>query len=281
MMDLLAQLVVWLDTAASLLGHWLLAPIAFLPEWLSATLAGAVSGVVFLAVFKYTSHQRAIKRAKCSIKAHLLSLKLFKDSTAVVLRAQGGLFLGALKLLLLAVVPILVMLLPALLILGQLAVWYQSRPLRVGEEAVVTLQLNRHSNSWPKVHMEPSDAAEVLVGPVRIFSQREICWNIQARAGGYHRLVFRVDGQPIDKDLAIGDGLMRVSPERPGWSCWEALQYPREQPFRPESPVESIKIDYPPRSTWTLFGLAPWVYSWFAVSMIAAFCFRGWLNVAV
>ena len=36
----------------------------------------------------------------------------------------------------------LVMVVPVILILGQLSLWYQARPLRVGEEAVVTLKLN-------------------------------------------------------------------------------------------------------------------------------------------
>jgi len=35
----------------------------------------------------------------------------------------------------------LVMIVPMSLLLGQLSLWYQSRPLRVGEEAVVTCSL--------------------------------------------------------------------------------------------------------------------------------------------
>ena len=39
------------------------------------------------------------------------------------------------------IVPMLVMVVPVLLILGQLALWYQSRPLQTGEEAVLTVKL--------------------------------------------------------------------------------------------------------------------------------------------
>jgi hypothetical protein len=34
---------------------WLLEPVALLPGWLSATVLGAVSGVLLLGVFKHTS----------------------------------------------------------------------------------------------------------------------------------------------------------------------------------------------------------------------------------
>ena len=65
---------------------------------------------------------------------------------------QGRILLGASRLLILAVVPMLVMIVPVWLLLGQMALWYESRPLRIGEEAVVTLQLQGDAASaWPDV----------------------------------------------------------------------------------------------------------------------------------
>ncbi len=142
MTGLLVQAIVWLNAAANLLGRILLAPIGVLPGWLSATIVAAVTGVLLLLVFKYTSNQRAIKRVRDDINANLLALKLFKDSAAVTLRAQGRMIAGGLQLMVLALVPMLVMAVPVLLLLGQLSLWYQSRPLRVGEDAVIRLKLN-------------------------------------------------------------------------------------------------------------------------------------------
>jgi hypothetical protein len=272
--DFLAQVVVWLSAAADAVGGILLAPVAALPGWLSATLIAVLTGVLMLVVFKYTSHQRAIKAVRADIKAQLLTLKLFRDSTWVVLRAQGRILLGALELLVLAIVPLLVMTVPMLLLLAQIALWFQARPLRVNEEAVITLKLNRGDQAtMPRVHLEPTSAADVVVGPLRVFSQREVCWNIKANENGYHRLAFHVDGQTIDKELAVGDGFMRVSTERPGWDWWDVLLNPLERPFAPDSPVQDIKIAYPGRSSWTS-GTNKWVYYWFAVSFVSALCFR-------
>jgi hypothetical protein len=277
----LAQVVARLNAAANALGGWLLAPVAVLPGWLSATLAAAVTGVLLLAVFKYTSPQRTIKRVRDDLNAHLLALKLFKDSPRVALRAQGHLLLGAGRLFLCALVPVVVMAVPVTLLLGQLALWYQARPLRVGEEAVVTLSLGDPTPAaWPAVRLQPTEAVETTAGPVRVVGKGEVCWNIRAREAGYHRLLFAVGGQEVEKELAVGDGFLRVSAQRPGWSWSDMLLHPRERPLPPDSPVRSIAIAYPGRSSWVC-GTDAWVVYWFVVSMISALCFRGALGVNV
>jgi hypothetical protein len=281
MMHALAKVAASLSAACDALGRLALAPIGMVPGWLSATIVAAVTGVLLLVVFKYTSDQRKIERVRNDINANLLALKLFKDSTRVSLRAQGSLLRGAVWLFILAIVPMLVMALPVTLLLSQLGLWYQSRPLRVGEDTVITLKLNENTGtSWPAVSLEPTDAIDVAVGPVRIQSKREICWNVTARKPGSQRLIFKVGDRPTFKELAIGDGLMRVSKERPSWDWSAILLNPAEEPFRPDDPVRSIEIDYPPRDSW-ITGTDKWLIYWFVVSMLAALCFRRALKVAV
>ena len=139
----MTQLLIWLNALANRCAAILLAPVAWVPGWVSATVIAAVTGVLMLLIFKYTSQQAAIKRTRSQIKANLLALSLFKDNVWVGLRAQGRILANAGKLMLLAVVPMLVMTLPMVLLLGQLALWYQARPLNVGEEAVVTVKLSK------------------------------------------------------------------------------------------------------------------------------------------
>jgi hypothetical protein len=282
MTDVLAQLVVRLNAVANALGGWLLAPVAVLPGWLSATLVAAVTGVLLLVVYKHTSNQRAIKRVRDDINAHLLALKLFKDSASVAVRAQGRILLGAARLFLLSLVPMAVMVVPVVLVLGQLSLWYQQRPLRVGEEAVVTVTLNGDAGApMPDVVLEESPAVETTVGPVRVLSERAVCWNVRGRENGSHRLVFRVGEATAEKGLAVGDGFMRVSARRPTRALSEdLLWYPAEEPFGPDSAVRSIDVEYPERPGWTS-GTRSWLPYWFVVSMLAALCFRRVLNVNV
>ena len=210
-MEWLTQLIVWLNPPANAVGTVTLFPIGWLPGWLSATIVAVVTGVLLLAAFKYTSNQRAIRRARDEINANLLAIKLFKDSAAVAFRSQGRILLGAGRLFLHALLPIAVMALPVMMLLGQLSLWYQQRPLRIGKEAVVTVTLNGDTGtSLPKVTLGPNEAVETLVGPVRVLSKRQVCWNINPLAAGEHRLVFQVGDRSIEKQLTVGDGFQRV-----------------------------------------------------------------------
>jgi hypothetical protein len=277
---MLTQFVVWLNAAANKVAAVVLAPIAWLPGWLSATLIAIATGVLMLLAFKYTSNQAAIKRTRNGIKANLLALSLFKDSVLVGLRAQGGILLGAGRLMRLSIVPILVMLVPMCLLLGQLALWYQARPLHVGEEVVVTVHLKEDRAALPDVALVPSSAITTVVGPVRVPSKNMVCWSIVASEAGRHPLAFEAEGQSYTKELAVGDAFMPTSLVRPSWSWSEALVHPREKPFSPDSPVQSIEVAYPQRASWTS-GTDWWLVYWFAVSMIAAVAARPLLNVNI
>jgi hypothetical protein len=169
---------------------------------------------------------------------------------------------------------------PVCLLLAQLALWYQARPLHVGEEAVLTVLLCDGSPELPEVCLEPTPGAEATIGPVRVPSKHMICWNVRAKEDGYHQLALDVGGRRFEKELAVGDGLMRVSLRRPGWSWAEALVHPRERPFPRDSVVQSVEIDYPDRDGWTS-GSGSWLVYWFVVSIVAAFCVRPWLKVSI
>jgi uncharacterized membrane protein (DUF106 family) len=212
----------------------------------------AVTGVLLLIIFKYTSNQKAIGRARDDIKAHMLALKLFKDSLVVTLKAQGRVFKGAFLLLFHAIVPMLVMIVPVSLLLGQMSLWYQSRPLRGGEEALVVMALNGDMESaWPEVSIKSTGGAEVTTGPVQVLSERQIYWKIKAVEDGYSEIDFGVDGQ-----------------------------HPWERPFGPDSAVKSISIDYPERLSRTS-GTDWWIGYFFVVSMVFAFIFKPFLKVRI
>ena len=112
---------------------------------------------------------------------------------------------------------------------------------------MITLKLDGDAGlAWPAVSLEPTDAVEVAAGPVRVRSQREVCWNVKAREPGSHRLEFQVGDQPIAKELAVGDGFMRVSLERPGWDWssillnpWRSRSGPTTRSGRSRSPIRS------------------------------------------
>jgi hypothetical protein len=276
---MLTELVVALNGLANVAGRIVLAPLAWVPGWLSATLVAVGTGAAMLLAFKHTSNQAAILRVRNRLKADLLTLALFKENIAACLWAQGRILLGACRLLMLAVVPMLVMLVPMCLALAQLALWYQARPLRIGEEAVITVALREAGGGpMPTVQLLPNPAVEVTVGPVRAESQHLVCWNVKAREAGRQTLEFLLGEERFEKRFCAGNGFMRLCPARPEYHWLKALEAPDEPPFPPEAAVKSIEIDYPSRDSW-IYGKDWWVAYWFVMSMIAAFCLRSTFGV--
>jgi len=280
-MGFAVQLITWVNVITNALGGLFLAPVALVPGWVSITVISAVLGVLLLIIFKYTSNQMAIGRVRDDIKANLLAVKLFKDSISVTFRSQARVFAGSFKLLFYAIVPMLVMIVPVCLILAQMGMWYQARPLRPSDEPVIVkLKLNNNLDTLPQVTLESLPAARTMIGPVRVFSKKEIYWKIKPIEDGNYNLIFHVGGRRYEKQLAVGEGFMRLSPIRPGPDFSDILLYPLEMPFAPDSPVYSISIDYPERDS-RISGTNWWIVYFFIASMIFAFIFKPLLKVRI
>jgi uncharacterized membrane protein (DUF106 family) len=289
-MSFLAHLIAYLNIVMNFIGKVLLSFIAFLPGWLSNTIISAVVGLLLLIIFKYTSNQKAVGRVRDNIKAQLLGMKLFKDNVAVVLKSQGQVLVGAFLLLFHSLRPLLVMFVLVILIIIQMALWYESRPLKVGEQTLVTMELNGTEDApWPQVVFSPPEGAEIIAGPVKVFTKRQIYWEIKAVQNGYHQLKFNVKEDTVSKDLAVGDDYMRVSIERPDYNIAGLALNPVEKPFADDSPVRSIRIDYPKRlpEISSRNGLLDWILkNWwwiyfFVASMVFALIFKPFFNVRI
>ena len=58
---------------------------------------------------------------------------------------------------------------------------------------MITLKLGGEPKApWPTVSLAANDAVEVIAGPVRVRSRREVCWNVKAQKPGGHSLLFQV-----------------------------------------------------------------------------------------
>ncbi len=278
-MELLNQFIRIINIFTNTLGGILFAPIAMVPGWLSITIISAIFGVLLLSVFKSTSNQEAITHIRDDVKANLLAIKLFKDSTFATFNSQIKLLSGSLKLLFYSVIPMMIMIIPVSLILVQLGLWYQFRPITAGDEyIIVKLELNEKSETFPQVILESNPAAEIAAGPVRILSRKEVYWKIKPLENGNHYLTFMVGDLQLNKSLAVGNHLMRLNPKRPGHDFMDRLLYPLEKPFEKDSIVQSISVEYPERNS-RVYGTDCWVLSLFIISMISALIFKPLLNV--
>jgi len=252
--------------------------IAVLPGWLSNTIISAVTGFLLLLIYKYTSNQRAIGKVRDNIKANMLALRLFKDEIAVTLQSQSRVFRAALQLLFHSIRPMLVMILPVSLLLAQMGLWYQFRPLLPGEEALITMKLAPATSN--DAIILPHPGIDVTIGPVHVPSKNEIYWQIKPLSNGSHQLLFQLENQTFEKQVVVGDGFMRISAVRPGPNWSEIILHPAEKPFKSDSLVRSISVDYPDRPSRTS-GTDWWIVYFFIVSMLFALLFKPFLKVRI
>ena len=174
------------------------------------------------------------------------------------------------------------MTIPICLLLGQLGLWYQFRPLQSGEQALVVATLNSSMNTpWPETSIDLPDGSQVLTGPCRVNKDRqEIWWTIQAGEPGRDPIAIHLDDKEFSKEFVVGEDLQRVSAMRPSRQWLDLTLHPWEKPFEAESPVQSIEIRYPSRLSFT-HGTDWWVVYFFIVSMVAALLFKPLIKVKI
>ena len=267
----LSPLLAVLSPICTKIGDGVFALLSPLPVWLELVLLSAVTGVVMLLAFRYTSNQAAIGRARDDITANLLALKLFKDNLRVALRSQRRLLGALLRLQGLMLVPVLIMLLPLVLAVAQMGLRYQWRPLRPDERTLIRLRLPSDETKVPQVDLQPSPGVADVVGPVP--GGGELVWRARAGKPGRHVLRFDVAGTVVEKEIVVGAGQRRVSASRPGRRWTAQILHPVELPLPADSPVRSIEIQYGGVDSW-LYGANYWVLTFFIVSMVFALLFK-------
>lgn len=229
--------------------------------------ASVAVGVLMLPAFKFLSNQKKIARAKDDIKANLLALKLFKDELHVVFGAQVRILWAILRLQRWVITPILWMLLPMLLVLAQMGVRYQWRPLRVGEASLLRVARTDPKLSAKSMTLTAPPGVTVEAGPVA--SDKDVVWRLRAKEVGRHTMTLTVDGKQWEKEIVVGEEGVRVSEVRPGASWVDQLFYPCELRLPADAGVQSIMVEYPAPTSW-FRGADYWVLSFFVISMIAA-----------
>src|SRR4030067_3637841 len=89
-----------------------------------------LTGVLMLIIFRYTSNQEGIKKAKDKIKAYLFEIRLYKDDMGLMLQAQKNLLKYNFIYMKYSVIPMLVMMIPVVLVLIQLNFRFGYSPLK-------------------------------------------------------------------------------------------------------------------------------------------------------
>ena len=258
-------------------------PFRGLSPWFGLTAVSLLTALLMLEVYKLTSNQAAIRRAKDRIKAHLLEMRLYKDNMRVTLSAQGAIVKANLSYMAANLKPLAVMIVPLVLILAQLSLWYDRAPLRPGEETLVKAGLEAEADPIALgLELETPPGLEVTSPAVRIPDLHEVVWRVKALAPGTGRLLLRTGGLMIEKSVTVGGGPMaKVSALASRGSISKRVLYPGEAPLPAGTSVRSVEILYTAKIL-RAFGLGVhWLVAYFILSIAFGFAFKGVFKVEI
>lgn len=258
-------------------------PFRSMNPWVGMVIVSFLTGLLMLVIFRYTSNQAGIKKVKNKIKAHLLELRLYKDSLGLSLKAQGNILLANLKYITHSFKPLLVMIVPVILILIQMNFWFGYDSLKPGEQTLLKVKLEEGYNPLhTDLVLEPDPEIVIETLPLRIEEYGEINWRISSQKSGIHHVDVVVAGKKISKTIATDTKpLSKLSPIKHRKKFVDELFYPVEAPIAKDFPVKSIEVLYPAKRLNFLGFDIHWLIAYFALSIIFGFSFKGIFKVEI
>ena len=239
-----------------------------------------VIGLLMVVVFRYTSDQKGIGRAKDRLKAHLLAVRLFQDQLPVVMRAYGRILRGTGSYLRLAFTPFLVAILPITFMIVQLDQYFGWMPLQSAQSFLVEARLDSEdASSDASLQLPPELSASAP--PVHIPKDKEVVWRVVAERAGQFDIHVAAHGLTASKQVVVSPGLVRVSPVRLRGDFWRRIFSSGEPALADNVPVQSIAISYAPRVIGFAWMEWNWIVLFFVASLIAGFVFKSLLGIQV
>jgi uncharacterized membrane protein (DUF106 family) len=251
-------------------------PFRSLNPWAGMTFISLLTGLLMLFIYRLTSNQGGIRKVKDRIKAHLLELRLYKDNMGVTMKAQGQILRANLSYLGLNFKPLLVMIVPLVLILAQLNLWFGAEPLVVGRPAILKVELAPEASfSDMEFALEVPQQITVETPPLRIEELKEVDWRIKADSPGIFDLTIRAGGQSVLKTVVVdGRPLQKISALKVRRNFLDEVLYPGEKPLPGRNQVRSVELAYPARRL-NLFGLrVHWLLAYLGLSIVFGFALK-------
>lgn len=237
--------------------------------WPALWAVSLVTAVAALWVIRLASNQEKLRRAKGRQTARLLEFLLYRDDPVVSFGAFGRTLAAAGAYQKELLKPLAVMLVPLVLLLIQLAGWFDARPLRPGEQALVKV---RFGDAAPvdtiPVALAASDGLAVETEAFRIPEDHEIDWRIRAAETGPQEVEVRADSETLTKHVRVAAGFAQAASRRVRGGWWNRLTHPAEPPLPAAGPVESIEITYPSWADTSPLLAMHWIVWYFLLSLV-------------
>ena len=233
-----------------------------------------LTGVLLLIVYRFTSDQEGIRKIKDRIKAHFLEIRLFQDQIDVVLGAHWRILRATGVYMSYALKPLAVILLPVLILMVQMEMHLGQSPLVPNHAVLVKVRL-ADAQSLAEVALELPPEIALDAPPVRIAEPPEVNWRVLPEREGRFQIGVRVGEKLFEKSVVVGSGAPRLSPVRLRTNLVDNFFYPSEEPLPSDGPIDSITVNFPPRTVDLWLFDAHWMVGFFVLSIVAGVALKG------
>jgi hypothetical protein len=205
--------------------------------------------------------------------------------------SYGKILRGTARYLKLAFKPLLYVIIPITLLIVQLDRYLGLTAIHTNAPFLMTARVN-DPGMLQTVAIDLPPEITASAPPVHIAADSEVVWRLVASQDGQYEVKIvtgqsaspSVTGTPtVTKSVRVSSQLTRLSPERWRGHFWERMFSSGEPAIPPNSPIESIAVDYPERNI--PLGIAGyemnWIWLFFIMSMIAGFIFKELLGIEV
>jgi len=263
-------------------------PFRGLPPLVGLAVVSLLVGILMLLIFKVTSNQTKMKLIKDRISAGFYEIRLMNDDLRAILRAQSRILSRNLHYLRYALVPLLWIIVPIILIMGQLQAYYGYRGLAPGETALVEVELE---DDWrertgtagpgrPDIELRLPEGLALDAPGVWIPARREMAWRIAAREWGDHEIQLVVGGETYAKAVHVTEDTGRRAPYRSA-GFLDQLFYPGEEGLPGSSPIARIRLRYEDAEIGVLGLGMHWLIPFLALSIVFAFALKDRFGVTI
>jgi hypothetical protein len=275
MFALQSTIIRWLD--------WLFGPFKRIDPIWALLAVGLVTTLIFLEVFRRTTHSARLAEAKNGMQARLLEVRLFKDSPSIVLAALVGMLACNLRYLKLSLKPTLLMLPPLVVLMIHLDAWFGHAPLRPGQAALVRVKLlGSAQQALDEVSLEAAAGLAIETPSLRIPQEQEISWVVRASQTGQYPLSVRGAGSTAPKMIVVADGAWdRVAPRVVTAGFWNQWTHPGEASLPRYGPIEWVEVSYPDRSLALLGWETHWLVLFFLFTCVLGLAGSKLLRITV
>ena len=275
MLTLQSTIIRWLD--------WLFVPFKSIDPFWALLAVSLTTTLIFLEVFRRTTHSAKLEEAKNGMQARLLEVRLFKDSPSIVVGALVGMLACNLRYLKHSLKPTFFMLLPLVVLMIHLDAWFGHVPLRPGQAALVRVKLQGSApQPSSEVSLEAATGLTIETPSLRIPKEREISWVVRASQTGRYAVSVRSGDSAAQQTIVVADGGWdRVMPRVVTAGFWNQWAYPGGASLPRYGPIEWVEVNYPDRSL-ALFGWkAHWLVLFFVLACVLGFVGSKLLRVTV